>query len=1137
MARCGSQSLCQLGAFDQGQWHRLDNIGSIMSFIIWSIHLMDLPNPLHQRYLHYVFLALVLVFQEKNPWDEWNSVAPILMCFFVLFLSFAIRKQIPRYDYVQLRRGIFFLGCAVCCFICGLDDENDPFRFFHGCWHAFVGAAAYFNFRILPSPHTKVKASHLPFKKFGISYALALLCICVRMGLTRSGSDATDERAPFLKSADSSPSNSSSSSMSLADRLYAYDLTLATLTYQRFGQNPNGRLLWELLSHTGDGIMWLLMVLPVLVLAWLGGFLDNMTPATKAVTASFYICMAVDLLVIIVLKLIFKRARPPHHQTDGRFVGPDQHSFPSGHATRVGCIVGLIFYLSHTHPSIVREFFLMSPNVLCPLIVVWALWIGFSRVALGRHYPSDVAAGGCIGILVIFPIADKKRRMAFGEYECALEEADCRSQHVRFTRELWSRNFVLKHVAPHVRARSETHAMLHSGHVIVRIDGVSVSGLSMRQFVELWLPERTAAQPPESCKKVLLRSQSTMRVVTFCDRQRADVEAAMHKAWLALAPVPASPQVTVASRAELMERITQCHDWIWSHRLTAADDALAALAHVSADPLLIVSRLEIALIRVMVSNDAAHIKSARQRVKHAVQWLQALSDLPSLSVAGRTSLRIALAEAFLMSSALLFIAERNMKGMSEFRRGAAVYAELDQLCANAEVGAKMPRGMLRTLEARLHFGLGVIQLSGVMALQGFEWVKTILNVAFDPAKALDNLLHCCQVANPRSVWASLALAHSSSAIRWIQKHIKNGDDLAGKYSKVVAGIQRQYMQQYPNSVLHLWSASMSEVQSDQGTTTPLETIAIAVSLSPSDERAHLLRFDLGYRYFMNHDVENAAPLFMAICKCATAPSKLRGLCSIFLACGYLLFSETRSTPRDQLFSSVRLLLRSSLRFFEQCKVKDAEATALTQRMSVYIDSGDWYLHLLPCEILYVYCYSCYPKVPRKSAASEKPLSLHEHALSYLSRFEVQGTSVAVMGLLNFDGKVIRLNTANQRKRQRAAFSIEAQAICEWSVLRASVLYHLGNVEAARQQLETLRALLPQVPSHSFVPALVSFYRLQIHLRDHPDSRNPASKEESHNVADDLAKSHDLQYEYSYLYAGRLKALVTLVNKRGMPKAT
>lgn len=127
---------------------------------------MDLPNPMHQRYLQYIFLALVLVFQEKNPWDEKNSYVPILLCFSVMLLSFAIRREIPPYDYVQLRRGIFFLGCGVCCFIRGLDDDNDPFRFFHGCWHAFIGAAAYFNFKVLPSPRAKAKASYLPLKKY-----------------------------------------------------------------------------------------------------------------------------------------------------------------------------------------------------------------------------------------------------------------------------------------------------------------------------------------------------------------------------------------------------------------------------------------------------------------------------------------------------------------------------------------------------------------------------------------------------------------------------------------------------------------------------------------------------------------------------------------------------------------------------------------------------------------------------------------------------------------------------------------------------------------------------------------------------------------------------------------------------------
>lgn len=62
--------------------------------------------------------------------------------------------------------------------------------------------------------------------------------------------DDDDERTALLL-----PSPPRAETMSLADRLYAADLTLATLAYQRWGQNPRGRLLWEALSHTGDGIM------------------------------------------------------------------------------------------------------------------------------------------------------------------------------------------------------------------------------------------------------------------------------------------------------------------------------------------------------------------------------------------------------------------------------------------------------------------------------------------------------------------------------------------------------------------------------------------------------------------------------------------------------------------------------------------------------------------------------------------------------------------------------------------------------------------------------------------------------------------------------------------------------------------
>lgn len=150
----------------QGQWHRLDNIGSIMSFIIWAIHLMDLPDARLERYLHYAFLALVLVVQERNPWAAVNSYAPILLCFAVLAGSLVVRQRLPRYDLGQVARGLFCLGCGVCCFVRGLDDDNDPFRIFHGCWHAFIGASGYHNFRVLPSRRKRQQGPHLPLRKF-----------------------------------------------------------------------------------------------------------------------------------------------------------------------------------------------------------------------------------------------------------------------------------------------------------------------------------------------------------------------------------------------------------------------------------------------------------------------------------------------------------------------------------------------------------------------------------------------------------------------------------------------------------------------------------------------------------------------------------------------------------------------------------------------------------------------------------------------------------------------------------------------------------------------------------------------------------------------------------------------------------
>ena len=62
----------------------------------------------------------------------------------------------------------------------------------------------------------------------------------------------------------------------------------------------------------------------------------------------------------------------------------DQHSFPSGHATRVG---GLVVVLGVTLP--------------CPwalALTLWALSVGISRVVLRAHFASDIVAGWGLGV-------------------------------------------------------------------------------------------------------------------------------------------------------------------------------------------------------------------------------------------------------------------------------------------------------------------------------------------------------------------------------------------------------------------------------------------------------------------------------------------------------------------------------------------------------------------------------------------------------------------------------------------------------------------------------------------------------------------------------------------------------------------
>jgi undecaprenyl-diphosphatase len=98
-------------------------------------------------------------------------------------------------------------------------------------------------------------------------------------------------------------------------------------------------------------------------------------------------------LVNYVMKLSFQRQRPP----DPLMEPLQNFSFPSGHATSGFIFYGLLVYLIWK-----TKLNLTVKYLAAFLLISFALLIGFSRVYLRMHYPSDVLAGFCIGFAWLF---------------------------------------------------------------------------------------------------------------------------------------------------------------------------------------------------------------------------------------------------------------------------------------------------------------------------------------------------------------------------------------------------------------------------------------------------------------------------------------------------------------------------------------------------------------------------------------------------------------------------------------------------------------------------------------------------------------------------------------------------------------
>lgn len=134
--------------------------------------------------------------------------------------------------------------------------------------------------------------------------------------------------------------------------------------------------LW--ISRSGDGYGYLAFIVFVYGIGWSDASLLALLLLTG---------FAIELPCYWALKNLLRRPRPYQQLSPlvAVITASDKFSFPSGHTTAAFLFASLCATLL---PEL--SFYLYA----------WASAVGLSRVALGVHYPTDIAAGAVLGVLL-----------------------------------------------------------------------------------------------------------------------------------------------------------------------------------------------------------------------------------------------------------------------------------------------------------------------------------------------------------------------------------------------------------------------------------------------------------------------------------------------------------------------------------------------------------------------------------------------------------------------------------------------------------------------------------------------------------------------------------------------------------------
>ena len=159
------------------------------------------------------------------------------------------------------------------------------------------------------------------------------------------------------------------SSLQDADRRWTNKLCIAN--------NPGPlRALSSFLAHSGDSWFWGIG----LACIWQWG-----NPDWKQWALVLFVAIFVTATLVMTLKFSIRRRRPSG-DWGKLYRRTDPHSFPSGHATRAGMLLGMML--------------LLGPDWIRVTMVIYSPLMALARISMGLHYLSDVIAGFSLGLIL-----------------------------------------------------------------------------------------------------------------------------------------------------------------------------------------------------------------------------------------------------------------------------------------------------------------------------------------------------------------------------------------------------------------------------------------------------------------------------------------------------------------------------------------------------------------------------------------------------------------------------------------------------------------------------------------------------------------------------------------------------------------